>query len=242
MSTKNAKQILEMIATLAAIAVSASVIWAIFARGGTARSTTKSPRTGQAAERAQVPVPTEAVSVAGLPIIGLTSAPITVIEFSDFECPFCGTFVRNTLPQFKKDFIDTGRARLVFWQYPLEIIHKQALSAAAAAECAAQQGKFWPMHDRLFADRRKLDPANLRLSAEAEGLDLDGYDRCRLGGTPKVVADAIAQGNRFAITGTPTFFVGTTLLDGRVQVAERFSGASSIDRFKASIDGIAKQP
>jgi|SRR5436309_4597280 len=94
--------------------------------------------------------------VADAPTLGLTDAPVTVVEFSDYQCPFCGRFYSTTLPALKRDYIDTGKVRYVFRDYPLDQIHPQARKAAEAAHCAGDQGKYWEMHDRLSKISRRL--------------------------------------------------------------------------------------
>src|SRR3989344_4001132 len=90
------------------------------------------------------------VDLGGAPVRGSASSAVTVVEFSDFECPFCGRMFTQTLPQLQRDYIDTGKVRFVYKQFPLTSIHKNAQWAAEASLCALEQGKFWEMHDKLF--------------------------------------------------------------------------------------------
>lgn len=94
-----------------------------------------------------------------LPALGNTDAKITIVEFSDFQCPFCRQFWTQTLPQIKKDYIDTGKAVLYYRQFPLDTIHPLAVPFANASECANEQGKFWQMHDKMFTEQNKLEGA-----------------------------------------------------------------------------------
>src|SRR3989338_7560389 len=102
------------------------------------------PQQNQPAEQQQVQQPTTAASADNDAVQGSASAPITIIEFSDFQCPFCGRFYDQTLSQIKKDYIDTGKVKLVFRDFPLSF-HPNAQKASESAECAKEQGKYWEM-------------------------------------------------------------------------------------------------
>ncbi|MEK7521725.1 MAG: thioredoxin domain-containing protein [Patescibacteria group bacterium] len=90
------------------------------------------------------------IDTGNAPVLGNAAAPITIVEYSDFECPFCGRFYTQTLQSLKRDYVDTGKARFVYKQFPLTSIHPKASGAAEASLCAHEQGKFWEMHDRMF--------------------------------------------------------------------------------------------
>jgi len=143
--------------------------------------------------------------------LGPTHAPVTVVEYGDFECPNCkqaAPAVKMLLERF------VGRVRLVWRQLPLEEVHPHALQAALASEAAAGQGKFWPMHDRLFADQRHLDARHLRQHAQSLELDLRRYDAdmadtVYLQRVREDIEGAAASGVR----GTPTFFVNGVIHD-----------------------------
>jgi len=103
-----------------------------------------------------VPVQTTSratVGMGNLPILGNQNAPVTIIEFSDFQCPFCQSFFQNTYSQLKKDYIDSGKVKLVYRTFPLTTIHPNAQGSAEAAECANDQGKFWDMHNIFFQNQ-----------------------------------------------------------------------------------------
>lgn len=103
---------------------------------------------------AQTPSPSKVtVSTGHLPVLGKKNAKVTIVEFSDFQCPFCKQFFTQTFPEIKKTYIDTGKAKLYFRQYPLTSIHPNAQLAAEASECANDQGKFWEFHDLLFSNQ-----------------------------------------------------------------------------------------
>ena len=110
------------------------------------------------------------------PSHGETTAKLTLIEFSDYQCPFCGRHVRDTAPLIEKEYITTGKLRYVFLDLPLESIHKIAFKAAEATQCAGEQGKYWEMHQQLFANQNKLEPFTPH--AEAIGLDVPKFEEC----------------------------------------------------------------
>ena len=114
------------------------------------------------------------VKTAGHPEIGSKDAPITIVEFSDFQCPFCGR-AEPTLKQVRAKYGD--KVRLVYMDFPLGI-HDHAIDAASAGRCAGEQGKFWQFHDAMFADQSKLTPPDLKASAKKLGLDTAKFDDC----------------------------------------------------------------
>jgi protein-disulfide isomerase len=157
--------------------------------------------------------PRRTVEVAATdPSRGSASAPVTIIEFSDFQCPYCQR-VRPTLRKLQDAYGD--RVRIVWKDYPLTQIHPLAFKAAEAAHCAADQGKFWEYHDRLFADQRKLEVDDLKHHAADMSLDTATFNACL--DTSKYaerVRDGVAQGNRLGVSSTPTIYVNGRMLAG----------------------------
>ncbi len=163
------------------------------------------------------------VAGAGRPAVGPAGAPINIIEFSDFECPFCG----RAFPTVKQVLATYGdKVHLVYRNYPLPI-HPRARPAAEAAACAAEQGKFWEYHDQLFENQTKLSDDDLKAYAAAVGLDAATFAACYTTTAHKADVDAdIAAGNAAGVTGTPAFFINGRLL----------SGAQPFEAFKTVID------
>ena len=127
------------------------------------------------------PPPTPENIVLGIdddPLKGDQKARLVLIEFSDYQCPFCARFVRETLPEIEKDYIKTGKLKYVFRDFPITSAHKDAFKAALAAGCALDQGKFWEMHDRLFENQTAFTAHNLTQSAEAIGLNKEKFQQC----------------------------------------------------------------
>ena len=125
----------------------------------------------------QQPIGPVDVAVGNLPPLGDEDAPVTLVEFSDFECPFCNAFFTDTLPQIKEEYIDTGKAKLYYRHYPLASIHPNAQITAEASECANDQGQFWAYHDLLFENQQEWaaligEAVNEKLAEYASGLGL----------------------------------------------------------------------
>ena len=160
----------------------------------------------------------------GAPSKGTGNAPVKIVKFEDFECPFCKT-VQPTLTELLKKY--DGKVRLVHKDLPLEAIHPQATLAAEAARCAGDQGKFWEYHDTLYGKAPKLGAGDLKSYAKEIGLNTAAFDQCLESGTHKnVVQKDLAEGAKLGLTGTPSFFI-----NGR-----EISGAQPLEAFSAIID------
>jgi len=162
---------------------------------------------GQAQQRSQPSQPSRIeVSADDDAVLGNKNAPVTIIEFSDFECPFCGRFFSQTLPSIKKSYIDTGKVKLVYRDFPLSF-HPNAQKAAEAAECAKEQGKFWEMHDLLFEKGVSGGINSFKQYAKDLGLDTVKFNSCLDSGryTNEVQKDS-QDGQSYGVSGTPTFF------------------------------------
>lgn len=179
------------------------------------------------------------------PVLGSSDAPITIIEFSDFQCPFCARFYTETLPDLKSAYIETGVAKLVYRDFPIQSIHPNAVAAAVASECAHEQDAYWDYHDILFENMRlwgDLDSVSAievfqTYAADME-LDTDAFDEC-LGSGDHIseVASDYADGVSYGVTGTPAFFVGNDQV-GYVLV----SGAQPFSVFQTAIERIQSIP
>jgi len=179
------------------------------------------------------------ISVDNDPIIGNPDAPITIIEFSDFQCPFCARFYTQTLPLIYDEYIEPGKVKLVFRDYPIQSIHPNAVPAAVASECANEQGKFKGMHDMLFEkqnewSRQETVDALSLFSQYATKIQLeqDTFDSCLTSGKyiDEIKKD-LADGRDYGVSGTPGFFVGNDQI-GYVEL----KGAQPFDSFKKIID------
>jgi protein-disulfide isomerase len=170
------------------------------------------------------------VSTDGAPIRGAVDAPVTIVEFSDFECPFCKQ-THPTLKQLLERY--PGKVRLAYRDFPLDSIHPQARRAAEAARCAGDQKKFWEYHDVLFTQSPQLAIEDLRRYAGQVGLDVKKFEACLAAGVHKAgVQRDLDEGNRLGVTGTPAFFINGRSLTG-AQPLEAF--ARLIEQELASI-------
>lgn len=179
------------------------------------------------------------ISVDNDPVIGNPDAPITIIEFSDFQCPFCARFHIQTLPLILQDYIDQDKVKLVFRDFPIQSIHPNALPAAVAAECANEQGEFRKMHDMLFNNQNEWNNQEtvnaisiFSQYADAIQLDQETFDSCLSSGKYiEEIRKDLDDGREYGVTGTPGFFVGNDQL-GYVEL----KGAQPFDSFKKIID------
>jgi protein-disulfide isomerase len=163
------------------------------------------------------------VDLADAPIRGPESAAVTIVEFSDFQCPFCNR-VTPTLAKIQETYGDD--VRIAFKHMPLSM-HPQAPQAHAAAEAAHRQGRFWEMHDRIFQNQRDLSIATLESHARAIGLDMDQYAKdVADASVKKRIDEDMAQASELGVTGTPSFFINGRYL----------SGAQPFENFKRMID------
>ena len=163
------------------------------------------------------------VRTAGSPSLGPEDASVTIVEFTDYQCPFCGR-VHPTMKKLLAEYEDD--VRLVMKHNPLPI-HPLAPTAARAAVAAGKQGKFWEMHERIFANQRNLADKDLRAHAEALGLDVQRWEKDRSSSeVASVVTGDQAEARRLGTTGTPAFFINGRFL----------SGAQPYDVFKQRID------
>jgi len=201
--------------------------------GGTTVAGNPTTTTGQPTVVVQAtPTPPAIVeaSVDDDPAWGPEDAPVTIIEFSDFQCPFCSRFFTETYPQIKQQY--EGQVRFVYRDFPLTSLHENAQKAGEAGECADEQGKFWDYHDTLFNNPSALDVTSLKGYASQLGLDSASFDQCLDGGkyTEEVQKD-YQEGISYGVTGTPAFFInGVTVI-----------GAQPYANFKSIIDAALQE-
>ena len=160
------------------------------------------------------PAPRVQVEIGNSPVLGSEDAPVTIIEFSDFECPFCTRWYTETKGQLEEQYINTGKVKLVYMHYPLNF-HPEAVPAALASECAYEQGKFWEYHDLIFENPGSLGTASYKRWAGDLGLDQEQFDECYDSGKydAEVKAD-LSEGQNAGIRGTPGFLVNGRLISG----------------------------
>lgn len=181
------------------------------ALGGQAQTGAETPPE----ERTPYPTPTPATiaPVEESRVLGDPDAPVTIVEFSDYQCPFCARYFTETWPQLKANFIETGRVKYIFKDFPLTSIHPQAVKAGEAARCAGEQNAYWDMHDLLYTGQAawsgNAGAAELFKDYAAElGLDAGAFDTCLDSGRwEEAVMGDLNEGLSLGVTGTPAFFI-----------------------------------
>lgn len=202
----------------------------------------------RAPQAAQAPAPIEAsdvrLSVEGAPFKGEKGAKVTVVEFTDYQCPFCSRHFRLTWPQLEQDYVKTGKVKFVLRDLPLESIHPQAFTAAEATHCAAEQGKYWEMHDRLFTNQGALGRKDLSGHAQALALDVGAFDTCVESGRAAArIRKDVADSEKAGARGTPIFYLGLTEPDSSQLKAVRvIRGAHPYATFKEALDTLLASP
>lgn len=158
------------------------------------------------------------IATEGFPSQGPANAPVTIVEFSDFECPYCGGLF-PTLKQVEKNYAQT--VRLVYRQFPLANLHPHAMKAAEASLCAADQNKFWEFHDSMFGNQRELSVADLKQRAGDLKLDTQAFNKCLdSGGKAAAIQNDIQAGASAGVSGTPAMFINGRLLSGNQPYSE----------------------
>ena len=167
--------------------------------------------------------------------LGSDSAALTVIEFSDYQCPYCRRFHADVLPALQREYIDTGKVQLIYKDFPLAM-HSEALPAAIAGRCAAAQGKFWPMNELLFSNQEKLSVTLYPRLAAALGLDAEHFKKCLQDpALRKAVRRDQNQARDLGITSTPSFLIGR--MQGERMLIERVGrGVANFEALSAELD------
>jgi len=173
-------------------------------------------------------------------VIGRDDAPVTIIEFTDLQCPYCARYASQTFPRLKREYVDTGKLRYTSRDLPLPF-HSFALPAAVASRCAGEQGRFWEYREALFASQSLLGTEPYGRIAGQLGLDVERLEACRSNGEQEsnVRAD-LALAAQYGIRSTPTFVIGR-VVNGEFQ-GEVVSGAQPYEFFKAKLDALLAEP
>lgn len=223
MNWKGVKSALDTAATIAVLMVGTLLGWRLWA--------------GPSAASARVS-PVQDVSNLSLSAdryrTVLGTGEIAMVEFSDFDCPFCARYATTVFPQVKEQFIDSGIIRYVPLHFPLQI-HPLAPKAAEAAECAGRQNRFWEMHGVLFVRPAALEEEDLKRHALSIGLGEKQFVECLSGSAATDVESDLAEGRRLGVTGTPSFFLGKVGRDGSIELHKRIEGVGSIELFREQI-------
>jgi protein-disulfide isomerase len=173
--------------------------------------------------------------------LGRADAPLALVEFSDYQCPYCARFHAAVLPRLKTEYIDTGKLRLLFKDLPLAM-HREAMPAARAARCAGAQGKFWPMNEALFANQARLGAELYARLAEMLALDVETFKACVAHPlTQQLVQRDANDARRLRMNSTPSFVLGR--YDGeRMQVVREARGFVDFDTLARELDELLAAP
>jgi protein-disulfide isomerase len=235
-TTSGDSNLLDAFGTVAFIAACVAIAWSVIYHPGPLNQTTAAALSNRPPARPEPPLPTAPVSLVDAITQGNPNAPVAVIEYSEFQCPYCGTFATRTFPSIKEKYVDSGKILWAYRHFPLEQIHGNALRAAIAAECAAQQGKFPQMHDILFSHQQELDSSHVNEYAKKAGLDTTLYSICVSGVAEAKVRRDMKEGQAFGVAGTPTFFIGQVQQDKTVKLTKRLFGASTVAAFEQALE------
>ena len=180
------------------------------------------------------------LSVDANPFKGDKNARVTLIEFTDYQCPFCARHSSQTAPQIEKDYIQTGKVRYVLRDFPIESIHPQAFKGHEAAHCAGEQGKYWEMNGRLFANQKAMSPKDLSDHAKALGLEMPKFKQCLDSEKHAArIRKDLADGQKAGVQGTPSFFLALPEPnDGMVKAVRMIRGAQPYAAFREAIDSL----
>ena len=165
---------------------------------------------------------------------GRTEAPVIVVEYADFECPACARFAKDTYPALKAALIDTGRIRFGFRHFPLPK-HPTAQLAAVAAQCAAEQNKFWEFYETVFRRSEKLSAAIVNSAGVSLGLDKARWATCRKGEAVGIVENHLQEARTLRLKGTPVFLIGSAIAPDKLSVKTAIYGAQAVSEFENAV-------
>lgn len=227
---------LERLSFVAVIVVAALVIW----------KQLHLPENSSPA-RTELVVPKEPVSLANTHTTGSSAAPVGLVIFSDFQCPFCGKFAQETWPRIEKEFVAGGHVFVGFWNVPLKSLHPTAVHAATVAECAGRQGKFWQVHD-LFFGVRNVAPALTKdatrefIETRIASLELDhsALKDCISSDASQKVQRDVSGAAALGVQSTPNFLVGRLEADHTLRATKWIRGAKPVEEFRTALSEALK--
>jgi protein-disulfide isomerase len=176
--------------------------------------------------------------------IGSDEAEVTMIEFSDYQCPACARYTRMVLPRILNEYVKTGKVKYVIRDFPIERFHKKALQAALAAECSEEQGRFLEMHQTLFENQGAFEIPDLLDHASILGLDVSEFKQCMDNGRlVEEIHKDVADAQEIVIRGTPSFFIGLTEKGSSTITARRLTGVGPYRMYQRELDRLLdKEP
>jgi protein-disulfide isomerase len=200
-------------------------------------------------QRAQAPEDTftdKTVTIDDAPTKGNAAAKVTLVEVSDYHCPFCRRQNLQTMPQVLADYVNSGKVKYVFIDYPIAQLHPDAFKSHEAAACAGDQGKYWQMHDLLFTNTPARDASQLTANAGMLGVDTKKFETClndgKGGPHAPAIRASIARMQQLGVEGTPLVLIGLTPAPGTpMKVMASVYGAKPYPEFKTAIDKVLAQ-
>ena len=182
------------------------------------------------------------IPTANEPSMGSSSAKITIMEISDYHCPFCKRQTQQTFPQLIKEYVDSGKAQFIFVDYPIAQLHPAAARSHAAANCAGEQGKYWEMHVSLFNSPLAKEDTELVAQAKQIGIDPAAFQGCLTSGRHEAaISDSVARMEQLGISGTPMTVIGLTPAPGQpMKVVKYIYGAQPYSAFKEAIESLLR--
>ena len=180
-----------------------------------------------------------ALTLGTAPSRGRADAPLVLVEFSDYECPFCIRHFTQTMPELQREYISTGKLRYVFMDFPIDQLHPAAIKAHEAARCAGEQGKFWEMHDRLFTPAGSHGPDRLKSLAAEVGVDRGRFDTCLDSNRMQApVRASVARAEQLGADGTPQMYLGVADANGSFKIIRSIRGAVPYPQIKQAIEAL----
>ncbi|MEP6916925.1 MAG: DsbA family protein, partial [Acidobacteriota bacterium] len=184
------------------------------------------------------PFVSKSITLADAQSKGNAAAKITVVEVSDYHCPYCRRQTLQTMPQLMADYVNSGKVKYVFVDYPIAQLHPDAFKSHEAANCAGEQGKYWQMHDILFTNSPAKEASQLVEEATMVGLDAGKFSACLGSGRhAPAINSSIARMRQLGVDGTPLTLIGVTPAPGApMKIVSSVYGAKPYAEFKAAID------
>ena len=193
----------------------------------------------------QPPMEDVYISTVGAHSLGDPKAKVLLVEFSDYQCPYCGRYANETFSKLIDTYVKTGKVRYALRNFPIQQLHPLAEKAAEAAECAGEQGRYWEMHERLFKNQQALDVKEMPGYAAVLGLDQASFEQCIDSGkfTAKVMTD-VADGTKLKVSGTPMFYFGypDEKDPSKLKAVKLLSGAQPLNVFTDILDELLNPP
>ena len=190
-------------------------------------------------ERAPAKDQEAVLDISGQPYLGSDQAPVVLLEFTDFHCPYCRRHMLKVLPSLLQEYVNCGKLRYVFFDFPVAAKHPNAFDAALAARCASDQRRYWDVHNWLFESSQWFDRERLLGRVNAVGLDVPEFLACLDSGKyADAVRSNLERGVQLLVRGTPTFFVGRPgNQPDEVFVVRRITGAQPFELFQRELEG-----